>query len=180
MKKRILLLAVIILPLFASAQTYVKLNGLYWAAGVINGSVETWINDNMTFNVDAVFSPWSSIDSYPFVLGQLVPEVRYYTNSIFDGFYVGAFASLHTYKMAKWSSLKSEQYFKGSGYGMGLSAGYQFFITNRWNLDLYVGYGWAYGNHKKYDINTDEAVTGSKGTGTWIPMKIGVGISYSL
>lgn len=180
MKKILLLAVIIILPMCAKAQTYVKLNGLYWAAGVVNGSVETWLNDNMTLNVDAVFSPWKSINGYPFILGQLVPEVRYYTNSIFDGFYVGAFASLHTIKMPTFGSIENKEYYKGSGYGLGVSAGYQFFITNRWNLDLYIGYGWTHLNQKRYDRKTDEATTGYNGKGKWLPMKVGVAISYAL
>lgn len=146
----------------------------------MNASVETWLNYNVTFNADVVYSPWQSIDGYPFTGIQVVPEIRYYINSVFDGLYVGGFASLHSVKLPNWSSLKSDQYHKGSGYGFGASVGYQFFVTNKWNLDLYVGYGWAYLDHKTYDKRTKEQTRGWHGTAKWMPMKIGVALSYAL
>ena len=180
MKKKILLLAIILLPMCASAQTYLKFNGLYWALGIINASVETKLNDKLTFNTDAVFSPWESVGGYPFLIGMLMPEVRYYTRKANDGFYLGAFSTIHTYKMSKWDHIRKNEYQKGWGYGFGASVGYQLPVSDRWNLDLYAGYGWVHGEYKGYYIDSGEKYTDWNGSGEWIPLKLGVSFSYRI
>lgn len=46
----------------AAAQGYVKLNGIYALAGVINPAVEFAISPKSTLQTEIVVSPWKSIN----------------------------------------------------------------------------------------------------------------------
>ena len=47
-----------------SAQTYVKLNGLYALVGVVNPAVEFTISPKSTFQTEIVVSPWESVNNH--------------------------------------------------------------------------------------------------------------------
>lgn len=97
MKRKLLLLALLALSLSAvQAQTQLKWNALYWAMGVVNMSAETKLADKWTFNGDAVYSPWKSIEGNPMRFGQLIVEGRYYPKGAFNGLYVGGYGSYHS------------------------------------------------------------------------------------
>lgn len=180
MKKKILFALLLALPFTLSAQTYVKFNALYWGLGVINGSVETKLNDKLTFNSDLVFSPWNSISGNAMLIGQLIPEVRYYHKGANNGFYVGAYAGGHLFKMTKWNYINTGKYQKGKGYALGLSIGYQIPINDRWRVDLYAGYGYQHSWYRGYNKNTGEQYVGLNKSGEWIPYKIGAAFAYRI
>jgi len=180
-KKIIVMAAILVLPIiYVNAQTYLKWNGLYFAAGVINTSIETKLSDKLSFNTDAVFSPWKSINGNPFLIGQLIPEVRYYPRGTFNGFYMGAYAGGHMFKLTKWNYINRGKYQKGWGYSLGLSLGYEIRINNRWMMDVYAGYGYQHSEYKGYMNHTGEQYIGWNGSGEWIPYKIGVAFAYKL
>lgn len=163
----------------SSAQTTIKANALYWAAGVVNVGTETRIAPNFTFNADVVFSPWESVKSRPYFGVQVIPEVRYYPRQAFKGFYVGGYVSFDAYKVSKWDHAPTDVQ-HGIGTCLGITLGYQIKIARRWNMDFYVGGGWHYG--KYYGINT---IDGSQyapwnASGEWIPYKAGVTFAFKL
>ena len=111
MKRKLLLLALLALSLSAvQAQTKLKWNALYWAMGVVNMSAETKLADKWTFNGDAVYSPWKSIEGNPMRFGQLIVEGRYYPKGAFNGLYVGGYGSYHRlFKFTKWNYINHDK-----------------------------------------------------------------------
>ncbi len=180
MKKTFAILAFISISILCSAQTYLKGNAAYWAVGITNVSIETRLSNKLTFNSDLVFSPWESIRNNAFLFGQIIPEVRFYPNEAFKGFYVGGYAAFQVFKMTKWNYWNTGKYQKGRGFALGLSIGYQIPISNRWNLDVYGGAGWQNSQYKGYYMNTDKMYVGWNGSGEWLPYKIGIAIAYRL
>lgn len=168
------------LPFSLSAQTYLKWNSLYWALGVINTSVETKLNDKLTFNADLVFSPWKSISGNVMLVGELIPEVRYYHKGAFNGFYMGAYVGGHVFKMTKWNYINTGSYQIGRGYALGLSTGYEISINNRWMLDIYVGYAFQHSWYRGYNKRTGERYVGLNKSAEWLPYKIGAAFSYGI
>lgn len=179
MKKLFLLVVFATISTLSIAQTYIKGNALYWAVGVINASVETRLSNQFTFNADAVFSPWNSVGGKPYLIGEFIPEVRFYPKKANSGFYVGIYATAHIFKISKWN-YTSARYQKGWGYGFGATFGYELPIAERWLIDFYVGGGWQGSRYRGYYSATNEQYIGWNGSGEWIPYKIGVSFSYRL
>ena len=162
MKRKLLLLALLALSLSAvQAQTKLKWNALYWAMGVVNMSAETKLADKWTFNGDAVYSPWKSIEGNPMRFGQLIVEGRYYPKGAFNGLYVGG-------------------YQKGNGMSFGATLGYQIKINDRWAVDLFASYGWQHSRYKGYIKSTGEMYVGKNASAEWLPYKLGASFVYRL
>lgn len=162
MKRKLLLLALLALSLSAvQAQTKLKWNALYWAMGVVNMSAETKLTDKWTFNGDAVYSPWKSIEGNPMRFGQLIVEGRYYPKGAFNGLYVGGYGSYHRlFKFTKWNYINHDKYQKGNGMSFGATLGYQIKINDRWAVDLFASYGWQHSRYKGYIKSTGEMYVG--------------------
>lgn len=179
MKKILILIACVVISTSAWSQTYIKANALYWAVLVTNVSVETKIGEKFTFNTDAVFSPWNSVGGKPYLIGQLIPEVRFYPKEANNGFYVGLYGAFHAFKMSKWN-YDSDKYQKGFGYAFGATVGYELPIGKRWLMDFYAGGGWQTSKYRGYDTATDAMYVGYNGSGEWIPYKVGVAFAYRI
>lgn len=168
----------------AKAQTYIKTNALYWAVLVPNVSVETKLWKHFTFNTDLVGSMWKSINGKPYLIGQLIPEFRYYPKEANRGFYVGFYTGGHVFKMSKWN-YHSNRYQVGAGVASGFTLGYELPIAKRWLMDFYVGGGrqwsWYRGfrapNDPLYEPGNTMYVDWN-GSAEYVPYKIGVTFSY--
>ena len=164
MKRKLLLLALLALSLSTvQAQTKLKWNALYWAMGVVNMSAETKLTDKWTFNGDAVYSPWKSIEGNPMRFGQLIVEGRYYPKGAFNGLYVGGYGSYHRlFKFTKWNYINHDKYQKGNGMSFGAS------------------YGWQHSRYKGYIKSTGEMYVGKNASAEWLPYKLGASFVYRL
>ena len=82
MKKHAALLALLLAALCgagsAAAQGYVKLNGLYALAGLVNPAVEFAISPKSTLQTDIVVSPWKSIRGKHMTFAIFMCEYRRY------------------------------------------------------------------------------------------------------
>lgn len=182
MKRKLLLLALLALSLSAvQAQTQLKWNALYWAMGVVNMSAETKLADKWTFNGDAVYSPWKSIEGNPMRFGQLIVEGRYYPKGAFNGLYLGGYGSYHRlFKFTKWNYINHDKYQKGNGMSFGATLGYQVKINDRWAVDLFASYGWQHSRYKGYIKSTGEMYVGKNASAEWLPYKLGASLAYRL
>lgn len=161
------------------SQTYVKGNALYWAVGIPNVSAETSLSERWSLNGDAVYSPWESVSGNPMKFVQLIAEVRCYPRGTFNGFYAGAYAATHVFKLTKWNYLNLGAYQKGYGIALGASVGYVLPIGKRWNLDLFAGYGWHLSSYRGYREEGGTYV-GKNRSGEWLPYKLGVSVAYRI
>ena len=48
--------------------------------------------------------------------------------------------------------MKKDYAYDGKAYGVGLSYGYQLYLTPRWNLDISAGVGYTYLKYDKYNF----------------------------
>jgi hypothetical protein len=183
MKKKLLLpaISVLFLSVAVQAQTHLKWNALYWAAGVVNMSAETRLSDKWTLNGDLVYSPWESLDGNPMKFGQAIAEGRFYPKGVFDGFYVGVYGAYHKMiKFTKWNYINKDNWQKGNGMSFGTTLGYRFKISDRWGLDMYAGYGWQHSSYKGFKKSTGEMYVDTNYSGEWLPYKAGVAFTYRL
>ena len=200
MKKSIAALAVLFVftatALPAGAQTYVKLNGLYALAGVVNPSVEFVISPKSTVQTEIVVSPWESIGGKHMLFGILMGEYRRYFRGHNDGWYLGANAGMMAFDMSKpymdgWHLRFEDRYCKGYGFMIGICAGYEWQFRERWVLDAFLGWSWMSSFYNGYSMDGEidmhphrpvqpEYPDPFNGSSEWYPNKIGLSIGYRI
>lgn len=200
MKKYILILAAILATLAtaapASAQTYVKINGLYALAGVVNPSIEFTISPKSTIQAEIVVSPWESIKGKHMLFGIFMGEYRRYFRAHNDGWYLGANIGMMAFDMSKpymdgWNIKLEDRYSKGYGFMIGACAGYEWQFAERWLLDAFVGWSWMSSFYNGYSLDGQidmhphrptepKYADPFNGSSEWYPNKIGVSIGYRI
>lgn len=197
----ILVMAVVVLCCSAtsgSAQTYVKLNGLYACVGVINPQVEFRLSPHSTFQSEAVYSPWQSIGDHPMHFGIFLNEYRYYIKESNHGFYVAANAGMMAFKMSKPEFRDGhlgfqDRYCKGYGYMLGLAVGWERRFAERWIVDIFFGYSFMESRYNGYSMEgvidlyphrpawkEPASPDPFNGSSEWLPNKVGVSVGILL
>ncbi|MFS4471278.1 DUF3575 domain-containing protein [Chryseobacterium sp. T20] len=176
---------------------YIKGNALFAPIGILNLGIEKQISPKYTLQGDVFISPWKSFGGHKLQFYSISAEGRYYFTEAFKHWYVGANVSVAAYNATKWNYwnddtfenwngeilTNSNLYQKGFSVMLGVTAGYQFQLSERWNLDIYGTIGTSQGFYKGYDKSTgkryDSAEKFNK-SGEIIPYRGGVMISYKL
>ncbi|AZA86571.1 DUF3575 domain-containing protein [Chryseobacterium shandongense] len=177
---------------------YVKGNALFIPIGIVNLALEHQISKKITVQGDVFVSPWKSFDGHELQYYSVSAEGRYYFNEAFRHFYVGANIATSAFTLQKWNYWPDEPYyndygevFKSSnlyqkGYSLiiGVTLGYQFKVSDRWNIDLYGTLGTSQDFYKGYDRTTGERYDRKDNkfnrSGEILPYRGGVMISYKL
>lgn len=166
------------------SQTYVKFNGATALALIPNIGVETSIGKKMTLQVDATASFWKSVNGAPFKAFILTPEVRYHFNEKNNGLYVGGNISGGVFELQKYGYKDTDFYQKGLNYMLGVTIGYQWKVSDKWALDLFVGGGHQEAFYKGYLLSTGERydtwVHDYNKSGEWILYRGGLMIAYKI
>ena len=175
---------------------YIKGNALFLPLGIVNVGLEKQISPKYTIQGDVFISPWKSFSGHELQFYSASVEGRYYFKEAFKHWYVGANLSFAAYNAQKWNYwnndtsttndngdvfINSNLYQKGFSVMLGITGGYQFQLSDRWNLDLYATVGTSQGFYKGYDRTTgqryDNAEKFNK-SGEIMPYRGGVMISY--
>ena len=176
-----------ITSLSSYSQTYIKINGATSLLGIPGVGVEVPVSKKFSFQLDATMSFWNSVSirkysERPYVFNQIFPEVRYYTKSVNDGFYIGSHFGYGMFKLSKNSSYASQNKYQ-YGYILfaGITTGYQWRIKDRWLIDMYVGGGWSKATYEGFEKQTGQRYdleANVNFSGQWIPYRGGVMIGY--
>ncbi len=180
----------------ARAQGYVKLNGLYALAGVVNPAVEFAISPKSTLQTEVVFSPWKSIHGKHMFFGILMGEYRRYFKEHNRGWYLGANLGMMAFDMSKpyidgWSIRFENRYSKGYGMMIGLCVGWEWQFRERWLLDAYLGWAFMDSHYNGYSLDHQIDMYPHRpvdpphpdpfnGSSEWYPNKIGLSIGYRI
>ncbi|WP_294217203.1 DUF3575 domain-containing protein [uncultured Chryseobacterium sp.] len=177
---------------------YIKGNALFIPIGVLNAGMEYQLSKKYTLQGDLFISPWKSFAGHEFQYYSVSAEGRYYFDEAFRHWYVGANIATSAFVLQKWNYWKagvyenketgekyenSELYQKGHSVIFGITAGYQFNLSDRWNIDVYATAGTSQDFYKGYERSTgrryDSAQKFNK-SGEILPYRGGVMISYKL
>ena len=176
---------------------YIKGNALFAPIGIFNAGIEKQISSKYTLQGDIFISPWKSFAGHELQMYSLSVEGRYYFQEAFKHWYIGANIGLSAFNLQKWNYwnnrseineqgeiiINSNRFQKGYSIALGITGGYQFQLSERWNLDLYATIGTSQGFYKGYDRSTgkryDSAEKFNK-SGEIIPYRGGIMISYKL
>lgn len=186
MKKIIRILTftiVLLLAPKAHAQTYAKINLAGLPLGMINGAAEARISNKFTLQPEFFISPWKSFFGNRLQIYSFNLETRYYFKESFKHFYVGGNAGIALFDLQKWNYIGSNAYQRGYSILFGVTVGYQYPISERFNMDFYLGGANSQGFYHGYDIRNGKRYEDSSPwnkSGEWIPYKVGVTLSYKL
>lgn len=176
---------------------YIKGNAALAPIGILNVGIEKQLNKKFTLQGDILVSPWKSFAGHELQYYSLSVEGRYYFNEAFSHWYIGANIAASAYNIQKWNYwndnisvsesgevyVNSNLYQKGYSVIFGVTGGYQFQLSDRWNMDIYAAVGTSQDFYKGYDRTTgrryDVAEKFNK-SGEIIPYRGGIMISYKL
>ncbi|MEG2281732.1 MAG: DUF3575 domain-containing protein [Rikenellaceae bacterium] len=154
----------------------VKINAPTFIVGLINVELETALSPSFSMNLSGTAAPWGrlAVADNHFINYTFQPGFRYW----FRGLYTGPFIGGHFTGTYTEASFKGKDY-RGFAAGVGLSGGYAWMLTPRWNLELEVGLS-AMGMF--YDERPEGGVYPSKRLSdrkiTLAPTKAGLNIVY--
>ena len=190
---RILVLGlVLVLAAPAVKAQAIKTNVPLLLVGTPNVGMEFTVSQQFTTNLDILWMPYM-FKKHEEVLRALVgsADLRYYvkpryyyTNHMYDGFYLGPYVEAGNFNIGFWRGEERESYRdKGWGISAGLSLGYKFYLSKRFRLDLNLGLGYAHLQYDKYQLGGEWAdyPLELKDTRAWFgPTKFGVHLVYNL
>ena len=145
-----------------------KTNALYWASATPNAGIEFALADRWTMEVAGGYNPWtfnkeSNLKAKHWLVS---PEVRYWFCESFHGHFIGLNANYTQFNMsgmplpntfitlrsnAPSAETMSDARICGWAVGAGITYGYQFLISPRWNLELTAGFGWWYTEYDRFE-----------------------------
>lgn len=128
-----------------------KTNLLYDITTTFNLGLEVGLGPRMTLDISGNYNPWRFHD-YRLKHGLIQPELRYWTCEKFNGHFFGLHGFYGSYNVGGLpfnSNIRHNRY-QGYLYGGGLSYGYQWILSDHWNLEASIGLGYAYIRYKKY------------------------------
>lgn len=166
---------------------YLKGNALFLPLGMINAGLEYQLKEKITLQADVFISPWKSLMGNHAQVYMGVLEGRYYFKEAFHHFYVGVNIGSAVFDMTKWNYSGSNKFQRGFTILAGATVGYQFQLSDRWNVDVYLGGGTSQGFYHGYDetdpdhlfVYYDDSRKWNK-SGEWIPYRGGIMIGYKL
>ena len=164
----------------------VKSNLLYDAVTTFNLGAEFRLSPYLTLDVSGSYNPWTFSDNKKLKHVSVQPELRYWLYEPFNGHFLGAHL-LYTYynvggvrlPLGIFPELKDYR-FQGNGYGAGFSYGYQWLLSNRWNLEATFGFGYLYLDHRRYECRTCGDKVGRESKHYFGPTKVGLSLIYVL
>ena len=182
-----------------SKNVYVKANALFLPLGMLNAGVEYQLKEKITLQADVFISPWKSFASTYLQMYMLGFEGRYYFKQAFQHWYVAANITGTRFIMQKYFFTGNQftqytpdspiyntkdLYQDGFGFILGATVGYQFQLSDRWNMDLYLGVGtiqgFYKGYHKELGIRYDDDERAWNKSGEILPYRGGIMIAYKL
>lgn len=197
--KRYLIIAVLILFAGAGraeAQTVgVKTNALYWATATPNIGFEFALADRWTVELAGGWNPWTldvqeNIKAKHFLV---TPEIRYWFCESFNGHFIGINGNYTQFNVGgilipevfyKVDSngifLDSLQYSRSEGWaaGAGITYGYAWPISRRWNMEFTLGLGLWYSMYDSYETRPCGLFSGSNLGKVFGPTDLGLSFIY--
>jgi len=176
---------------------YVKANALFLPIGIFNAGLEYQLSPKYTLQGDVFISPWKSFAGHELQYYSASVEARYYFNEAFTGWHLGVNVGVSSFVLQKWNYwgddlfvneknevfVESNLYQKGYSFLAGVTAGYQFRLSDQWKMDIYGTVGTSQDIYKGYERGTGKRYDEAKGwnrSGEIIPYRGGVMISYQL
>lgn len=161
-----------------------KTNLLYDATTTPNLGAEVSMGKHFTLDVSGNYNPWELSNGRSLKHWMAQPEFRYWPVERFNGHFIGLHGYYldYVFKDVKLPmGMKRNQGYDGTGYGAGISYGYQLYLSARWNLEFTAGFGYGYYKYDKFSLLEGEnEYLGLYKSDYWGVTKVGISIIYLL
>ncbi|MGI6574253.1 MAG: DUF3575 domain-containing protein [Fermentimonas sp.] len=134
-----------------------KTNLPYWGVGISpNAALEFGTGKKTTLELGGGFNFWDFSNNKKSKHWLVQPELRYWTCEPFNGHFFGLHAHYAQYNVGGWNvplgrlDIFKDHRYEGWLYGAGVSWGHQWILSNRWNLEMSLGGGYARIHYRKY------------------------------
>lgn len=161
--RRISLVALVFIAFSAASyaqSTAIKTNLLYWGTTSPNLQLEFGLSKKTTLELGAGFNLFEFSDNKKFKHVLVQPEYRYWFCERFNGHFLGVHAHGAQFNtggfdipVGRLDTFKDSRY-QGYLYGGGISWGYQWVLSPRWNFEASIGGGYARIHYDKYPCVT--------------------------
>ncbi|MFD2603000.1 DUF3575 domain-containing protein [Flavobacterium suzhouense] len=180
--KKIFLLVVLLVVTLSQAQTYFKFNAPTTLLGAPQIGVETSLGKKFTFQGDVLGSYWESLNGAPFKTVMVFAELRYHFSENYKGVYVGGHMGGSKYELQKWNYWNTDAYQTGEAVFWGVTLGYQFKVSDKWMIDMFIGGGNQQSHYEGRLLSTGERYehSGYNKSGEWLPYRGGIMFCYKL
>ena len=153
----------------AKAQKFaVKSNLLYWATATPNVGAEVALAERWTLEVAGGYNPWTldQATNHKAKHWLVSPEVRYWFCESFNGHFIGVNGNYAQFNISGMPIPKAFFEFRstapanekfnnarinGWSVAAGVTYGYQFILSRRWNLELTAGLGLWYTEYDRFE-----------------------------
>jgi len=184
-KYLIVLLLLLVSSLMAFGQkAAIKNNLLYDATATPNLALEFALNKKTTLELGAGINWFDFSENRKIKHILIQPELRWWICDVFNGHFIGVHAHGAQFNIGgldipvgRLEKFKDNRY-QGYLYGGGISYGYQWMLSPRWNLETSIGGGYARTHFDKYPC-ADCGTKTSEGTyNYWGVTKAAVSLIY--
>lgn len=139
-----------------SQEVTIKTNLAYWATTTPNLGMEFALGKKSTLEISGGFNPFEFSDNKRFKHWLVQPEYRWWFCETFNGHFLGVHAHGAQFNVGGWDipigrlDVFKDKRYEGYLYGGGISYGYQWVLTNRWNFEFNIGAGYARIHYDEY------------------------------
>ena len=152
----VILVLTVSLPGILAQKAAIKNNLLYDATATPNLALEMALSRKTTLELGAGLNWFDFSDNRKFKHLLVQPELRWWTCDVFNGHFFGIHAHGAQFNVGGWDipvgrldTFKDNRY-EGYLYGGGISYGYQWILSPRWNFEASIGGGYARIHYDKY------------------------------
>jgi len=191
--RRKFLLIICLLPFFSllsllKAQEWaVQSNLLYWGTTTPNLTIEYALSPTLSIATQGSYNPWrfgSREENKKLKHWLIQPELRLWNCETFVGGFWGFHAHYGGFNaggvkmpLRIWQGLQDNRY-EGYYVGTGVSYGYHWILSPRWNLEATFGFGYSYIHYKQYECRRCGDYLGKDHKHYFGPTKMGISLVY--
>lgn len=145
--------------------------------------VEARLHPHISVDLSGSYNGWTLGGDKSLKHGLVQPEARYWIHECFNGHYVGLHAHYMNYDFGGIKlpfGMDKRHAYDGNAYGVGISYGYQLYLSPQWNIEFTVGGGYTYFEYDKYNFPRTGDKIGKFKNQYWGLTKAGISIVYIL
>lgn len=169
-----------------SQEIGVKTNLAYWGTTTPNIGLEFGLGKKSTLEIAGGLNVFEFSDNKSFKHWLIQPEYRWWFCEAFNGHFIGLHAHGAQFNVGGWDipvgrlDVFKDKRYEGYLYGGGLSYGYQWIFSNRWNFELNIGAGYARIHYSEYPCKDCGTKLDEGNYNYWGITKVGLSFIYFL
>lgn len=157
--KKLFMVALVLLVSITTSyaqKVAIKNNLLYDVTATPNLALEFGLGKKTTFELGAGLNWFTFSNNKKFKHLLVQPELRWWTCDVFNGHFFGLHAHGAQFNVGGWDipigrlDVFKDSRYQGHLYGGGISYGYQWVLSPRWNFELSAGAGYARIHYDEY------------------------------